>query len=109
MSVDSVKAIAEGRVWIGSSAVELGLVDRVGSLHACIEAIADSLGMEPSQYVSYPDVSQDFMTKLLEETQRLESAAGVVLDREAIAAMMAVKRLREMNPVQARMPDLVIR
>lgn len=109
MSVDSVKAIAEGRVWIGSSAVELGLVDHIGSLHACIEAIADSLGMEPSQCVSYPDVSQDFMKKLLEESQRLESAAGVVLDREAIAAMMAVKRLREMNPVQARMPDLVIR
>lgn len=109
MSVDSVKAIAEGRVWIGSSAVELGLVDRVGSLHACIEAIADSLGMESSQYVSYPDVSQDFMKKLMDESQRLESAAGVVLDREAIASMMAVKRLREMNPVQARMPDLVIR
>lgn len=109
MSVDSVKAIAEGRVWIGSSAVELGLVDHIGSLHACIEAIADSLGMEPSQCVSYPDVSQDFMKKLLEESQRLESAAGVVLDREAIASMMALKRLREMNPVQARMPDLVIR
>lgn len=109
MSVDSVKAIAEGRVWIGSSAVELGLVDHIGSLHACIEAIADSLGMEPSQCVYYPDVSQDFMKKLLEESQRLESAAGVVLDPEAIASMMAVKRLREMNPVQARMPDLVIR
>ncbi len=109
MSVDSVKAIAEGRVWIGSSAVELGLVDHIGSLHACIEAIADSLGMEPSQYVSYPDVSNDFMNKLLEESQRLESAAGAVLDRDAVEAIMAVRRLREMNPLQARMPDLVIR
>ena len=49
------------------------------------------------------------MKKLMDESQKLESAAGVVLDREAIASMMAVKRLREMNPVQARMPDLVIR
>lgn len=36
MEQADVKKIAEGRVWIGSDALQLGLVDELGSLEDCI-------------------------------------------------------------------------
>lgn len=108
MSVDSVKMIAEGRVWIGSDALRLGLVDRLGSLDSAIKDIAGKAGLKDDQYVSYPDVKTDFIERLLEETSRVETFGGMVLDAEAIEYLMAVKRLREMSPIQARMPQIDI-
>ena len=40
LAVDDVRALASGRVWIGSTAKELGLVDQLGSLHDLFEHIA---------------------------------------------------------------------
>ncbi len=37
MSVDSVRNIAEGRVWTGQEAKEIGLVDRIGGINDAIE------------------------------------------------------------------------
>lgn len=108
MSVDSVKAIAEGRVWIGSSAIELGLVDRLGSLDAAIKAIAEKVDLGANDYVAYPDVKNDLMERFLEETSRLQDVEGMIFDPETIKYLATVKRLREMAPIQARMPEIVI-
>lgn len=40
MSVENVDKIAQGRVWAGSTAVELGLVDSIGSLDDAIKSAA---------------------------------------------------------------------
>lgn len=108
MAVDSVKAIAEGRVWVGSSAVSLGLVDRIGSLTDCINDMADNLSLRHDQYVSYPSVDSDIFKALMNETGRLD-VAGMAFDKETLKALHAVKRLREAAPVQARMPEIEIR
>lgn len=108
MSVDSVKAIAEGRVWVGGSALQLGLVDRLGSLDATIKAIAAETGLDADSYVNYPDVKADFMERLLEETNNLKASNGIILDSETLKYILTVKRLREMNPIQARMPEMSI-
>ncbi|MFW2404479.1 MAG: S49 family peptidase, partial [Gammaproteobacteria bacterium] len=42
--------LARGRVWIGSDALELGLVDRLGSLNDAIASAADLAGLEESEY-----------------------------------------------------------
>jgi len=41
MQPGEVAAIAEGRVWVGSDALRLGLVDRLGDIDAAIDAAAD--------------------------------------------------------------------
>ena len=41
MSTEQVDAIAQGRVWSGSKALELGLVDALGNLDSAIEAAAE--------------------------------------------------------------------
>ena len=46
MTVDEVDAIAGGKVWIGRQALEIGLVDNLGSLNDAIEAAAELAGVD---------------------------------------------------------------
>ena len=42
MAQDSIKAIAEGRVWTGEQAVKIGLVDKLGNLR-CVPPLASTI------------------------------------------------------------------
>ncbi|MGN0921544.1 MAG: signal peptide peptidase SppA [Cellvibrio sp.] len=44
-SVENIHNIAQGRVWTGEKALELGLVDRLGTLQDTIDAIAKTVGL----------------------------------------------------------------
>lgn len=46
MDVETVDTIAQGRVWIGETALELGLVDELGDLNDAIVSAADIAGLE---------------------------------------------------------------
>ncbi|MDE5662364.1 MAG: signal peptide peptidase SppA [Muribaculaceae bacterium] len=106
MSQDSVKAIAEGRVWTGGRALELGLVDYLGSLGATIEAIAENLDMDPSHVVRYPNTEEKLWEKILRESGSLDMEAP--FDTETMETLYFIKRLRSMNPIQARMEEIII-
>jgi protease IV len=56
LSVDSVKAIAQGRVWSGEAGLHNGLVDVPGGLSDAINIAADKSGLKNRQYkiVEYP-------------------------------------------------------
>ena len=51
MSLDQVDAIAQGRVFAGTTAKELGLVDKLGNLEEAIQAAADLAELD--EYTSY--------------------------------------------------------
>lgn len=46
MNVDDVDDIAQGRVWIGETALKLGLVDELGDLNDAVMSAADIAGLE---------------------------------------------------------------
>ncbi|MBQ5750279.1 MAG: signal peptide peptidase SppA, partial [Bacteroidaceae bacterium] len=46
MSQDDIKKIAEGRVWIGKTAAEIGLVDEIGSIEDAIAYAAEACELE---------------------------------------------------------------
>ncbi len=57
MTVEAVDAVAQGRVWIGKRALELGLVDKLGGLDTAIEVIKEKLAIsedEDVEIVEYP-------------------------------------------------------
>lgn len=54
MDVDAVKAIADGRIFSGRQAKELGLVDELGGLQAAIEYSARRVGIVGKPKVVYP-------------------------------------------------------
>ena len=60
-------------------------------------------------WVAYPDVKNDLLERLLEETSQLQSKGGITLDSEMLRWLLVAKRISDMEPVQARMPEIVIR
>ncbi len=53
MSQSDVKDLADGRVYTGSKAIELGLVDETGNLYDAIDVAAELGGIEGEPVVSY--------------------------------------------------------
>jgi len=46
MTKEAVDQVAQGRVWTGKKALELGLVDKLGSFHDAIAAAAEKAGLQ---------------------------------------------------------------
>lgn len=108
MSQDSVKMIAEGRVWTGGAALGLGLVDEIGSLNAAVTAIADELGMDADKVVTYPNIEDKFFAQFLSKARKNMDIGNVTLDSRCVNILRMLDRLQTMNPVQARMPEMKI-
>lgn len=70
-----VKEIAEGRVWDGQKAVELGLVDKIGGIDTAIAAMAKKLKMSPDNYVSLPDYNMSPLEQWLMESQNTSASS----------------------------------
>ncbi len=64
MSQDAIKAIGEGRVWLGKEAVKNGLADSLGNIDDAICKAAALAGVEKYTLVYYPEL-QDPMYELL--------------------------------------------
>ena len=58
MNIDAVDSIAQGRVWLGSKAIQIGLVDELGGLNAAIDAVAALAELDKDAYAlqSYPKI-----------------------------------------------------
>lgn len=50
LPIDSVDAIGSGRVWIGETAHQIGLVDMLGGLEQAIDLAAEKAGLAPGTY-----------------------------------------------------------
>ena len=64
MSQDSIKAIGEGRVWLGKDALKLGLVDELGNLNDAIQKAAELGGVGVYDIAYYPE-KKDPLEELL--------------------------------------------
>lgn len=51
MEIEQVKKLADGRVYTGRQALELGLVDKLGDMRDAIEVAADLAGIEGAPYI----------------------------------------------------------
>ena len=83
LSIDSVKSIAEGRVWSGQTAYELGLVDKLGTLNDAIALAATKAGLSNYNIDYYPE-KIDFMSELndLFSVTQKKLDFGVVFSKE---------------------------
>jgi protease-4 len=69
MNPDAVKRIAEGRVWAGQTARDLGLVDRLGSFEEAIASAAQKAGLEKYavEYLQQPLSRRERLLKQFNE------------------------------------------
>lgn len=72
MDITAVKRIAEGRVWTGRDAKNIGLVDVLGNKEDAINIAVKKANLSEYRIVSYPEIEnpfQKFMSKLSEEAK----------------------------------------
>lgn len=105
MTKEAIEKVAEGRVWTGEAAKELGLVDELGGIDTALEIAVKKAGIEGYTVVSYP-AKQDFLSSLLNtkptnyvEAQILKSKLG-----EYYQQFGMLKNLTERSMIQARIP-----
>ncbi|MDY5543687.1 MAG: signal peptide peptidase SppA [Bacteroidaceae bacterium] len=103
ISQDSVKAVAEGRVWTGEQAMKIGLVDKLGNLNDAIAAAAKSAKIEKYSVGRYPEPAPWFASLLQEKKadymdSQMRSALG-----EFYPAFSLIRNLKNQDAIQARM------
>jgi protease-4 len=67
LTFDEVDEIAQGRIWSGADAVELGLADKIGGLHDAIEIARNMAGLEDKYRIIELPKQQDPIEKLIKD------------------------------------------
>ena len=104
MPIEKVKEIAEGRVWTGEQAKELGLVDKIGNLNAAVKAAAKLAKVEKYNTVNYPEPEPWFQSLLNEKKSGyLESELRATLG-EYFTTFSLLRTIKQQDCIQARLP-----
>lgn len=107
ISIDSIKAIAEGRVWDGKSALALGLIDKIGGIEMAISDLASELGFSDYAIVEYPSEINDLLDKLL----NIENTSEQIVSNKlgyAYEYYNALNKIKNMDKIQCRMEKIII-
>ena len=104
MTTEAIEKIAEGRVWTGAAAKELGLVDELGGLEKAVDIAAEKAGVESYSIISYPSES-NFLSTLMNEGKE-DYINGKMVDAlgEYYHYLRFVENVKNMDHIQARMP-----
>ncbi|SHF81182.1 signal peptide peptidase SppA [Flavobacterium defluvii] len=106
MTFDQVDAIAQGRVWSGSEAVKIGLVDKIGGLNDAIAEAARMAKIKDYNTQNYPEYEKTFgdLMGSLPFAQSKEAFIKEEIGEENYMLIEQVKRLQRQKGVQAMMP-----
>lgn len=109
MPVDSVEAIAQGRVWLGTDALKINLVDELGGLDMAVAKAAELAEIDEyytSSYPAPPSFLEQMMAKANKNNYLDEQMQETLGDY--YEPFMFVKNIKHHNAIQARMPYMVI-
>jgi protease-4 len=108
LSVDQVEQIAQGRVWLGSDALPIKLVDAIGSLDDAVKKAAELAKLKEYHATSYPE-EEDWLSNLFNSVTKKS-----YLDEEMQAALgeyyeplRFLKSLDKQSAIQARLPYII--
>ncbi|MFZ9661197.1 MAG: signal peptide peptidase SppA, partial [Chitinophagaceae bacterium] len=101
-----IDSIAQGRVWTGTRAVQIGLADAIGGIDESVRSAAALAGLKKYQLRVYPE-PRSFFEELI-ETGSLISSSKILekeLGQENYLIYKQIKNIKESaGIVQARMP-----
>jgi len=108
MPVDEVHKVAQGRVWSGLKAKEIGLVDQIGNLSDAIAKAAELADIDSYKVSNYP-AAEDPFTKLMKEFGA-QSKQNVIKNElgSLYKCYENIKQLTEMKGIQMRLPQQII-
>lgn len=110
-SMEYVDSIAQGRVWSGTRALQLGLIDRIGGIDAAIESAAAKAKIKDYRLREYPG-KQSFIEILFGDKGEASKEAAIKeeLGADGYKTYSAIRNLKQfLGKAQARMPfDIII-
>jgi protease-4 len=107
---EQINEIAQGRVWSGQKAKEIGLVDDIGGLDRALAAAAKLAGLEKYRTTEYPRTLsglEQLISKLTQKNERDESAKSWMARQELgemYPAYKAMQEFRRSKGILARLP-----
>lgn len=104
MDIEKVKEIAEGRVWTGEQAKQLGLVDQLGNLDAAIKAAAQLAKLKAYNTVKYPEPEPWFQALLKEKKSGYMEAELREVLGEYYTTFSLLHTLKQQDRLQMRLP-----
>jgi protease-4 len=107
MTMEEVNEVAQGRVWSGRDALEVGLVDELGDLSSAVEIASQLAELEDYRIVEKPEIKDPFekiIMELLKETRNssLEKEFG-----KGYVYLKEVQGVAQMEGIQARLPFFI--
>ena len=106
VSQDEIKQIGEGRVWSGTRAKEIGLVDELGSIYDALAKAAELAELESYEVEEYPK-PEDIWEKMLKSFQMSASVRTAIertLGSERYQMLRDLEALDAKPSIQARIP-----
>lgn len=107
MSTEQVEKIAQGRVWLGTDAKKIKLIDGFGGLSDAIDKAAELAHLSSYQTVEYPALA-GWMEQLLDMAG---GNKGTYLDEQLRLALgdlyqpfIMIRNMKEKEPIQAALP-----
>ncbi|MGV8994061.1 MAG: signal peptide peptidase SppA [Flavobacterium sp.] len=107
MTFEQVDNIGQGRVWTGSDALGIGLVDKLGNLNDAVAEAAKMAKVEKYSTRSYPEYERNFkdlfaslMPSFISSKALLEKEIGT----ENYALLQEIKNITNQKGVQLLMP-----
>ncbi|HEY1194114.1 signal peptide peptidase SppA [Flavobacterium sp.] len=106
MTFEQVDAIAQGRVWSGTEALKLGLVDKIGGLNAAIAEAAKIAKIKKYSTQNYPEYEKTFndLISNLPFARSKEAFIKEEIGEENYMLIEQVKKFQKQKGVQAIMP-----
>ena len=94
--IEEVDKIAQGRVWAGSKAKELGLVDEIGDLEMAISRAAELAGIEEYS-IYYPIQFEDWREQLIKRFSGMISLFVPSYIRQNMLLKVTVNALKDLD------------
>lgn len=106
MTPQQVDAIGQGRVWSGSDAVKIGLVDKIGGMDQAIKKAASLAKITKYRTQDYPEYEKNFEDILANFglAQSKENIIREEIGTENYMVLQRIKRLQQLKGVQAMLP-----
>lgn len=106
MTFAQVDSIAQGRVWAGSEAVKIGLVDKIGGLDDAIHEAAAMAKTKEYTTQNYPEYEKN-LDDILEHLPFAKSKEAFIkeeIGEENYKVLEQIKKLQSQKGIQAMMP-----
>ncbi|MBX2977957.1 MAG: signal peptide peptidase SppA [Flavobacteriales bacterium] len=112
MSLAQVDSVGQGRVWTGTDALAIGLVDELGGLEDAVKAAAEMADLDDYRRVELPRQT-DFLEQIMKDlNSEMRTWAAAQFLGEDAKLLLQFKRAQEATRetgIMARMPfDLII-